>query len=154
MTTPTTSAETTAAAEAAAASEAGFYPAAQDALKGRFPRVYRRLGVPASPTYPYLVLAVTPGRGDTYTLDGSPGVRWGLVTVQAFGRSDEGAQAAASAATAALLGHRLDVPGWETTPCRLALDPTPTEDPDDAGVAGLTLAITFTATPLLTPQEA
>lgn len=102
-------------------------------------------------TYPYGVYSATLGRGDSYGLDSSEGVRWGRVVVQTFGRTGTSALAKAEEVRAALVGLRLDIDGYETTPVRAELDPVVTRDPDDAGVVNVTATYTFTATQL---QEA
>lgn len=123
-----------------------FYDAAESLVAANVQRVYKRREVPASPTYPYAVLTVTLGRGDTYTLEAEHGVRWGRITAQTFGRTDDGADQTAEGVTQALLDQRLTVAGWDVTPCVMELDPAETDDPDDSGVVGRTLTLTFTAT--------
>lgn len=122
-----------------------FYDAAESLVAATGASVYPRRGVPERPTYPYIVLSVVLGRGDGYTLDATHGLRWGRVVAQTFGHTDAGADQAAEQVIDALLDTPLGVDGWETTPCLLELDPTETDDPDDAGVAGRTLTLTFTA---------
>ena len=111
-------------------------------------RVYRVNRVPAKPAYPYAVFSAQLGRGDGYTLDSSHGLRWGRVVVQVFSDVVDGATARMEAITTALLDKRLPVAGWDATPLRFELDPTPpTRDPDTNGVVGITAPFTFTATP-------
>lgn len=110
------------------------------------PRLYPLNAVPNGPQYPYGTYAATLGRGDTYTLDDTEGVRWLRVVVQTFGKTASSALAKAEAATDALKGVRLTVAGYETTRLHVELDPTVTRDPDDKGVVGVTTTLTATAT--------
>lgn len=111
-------------------------------------RLYPIGQVPKGPTYPYGVFSAALGRGDGYTLDEAPGLRWVRVTFQGFGHTPHSALAVTEAFISALLGTALEVDGVSTTPLRLELDPTiPTRDPDDSGV----LAVTTT---LIATQEA
>lgn len=109
-------------------------------------RLYSTNSVPARPTYPYVVFSVIDGRGDALTLDGSPGLRWGIVAVQCFSRTLDGASDAMGVVRDALEGRRLDAPGFDCTPLTLPIDPAINRDPDDDGVVGITAAFTFTAT--------
>jgi hypothetical protein len=110
------------------------------------PRVYVTNAVPATPTYPYSAYSATFGRGDTYTLDSTHGVRWGRLVWQSFGKTLQAALDQNDRAVAALLDVRLAVTGYSLTPCRMELDPAIVRDPDDNGVVGVTTTLTFTAT--------
>lgn len=109
-------------------------------------RLYPLNEVPKNPTYPYGTYAASLGRGDTYLLDSTEGVRWGRVVVQTFGEDVNGALAKAEAARAALVGTALTVVGYRTTPLRSELDPQVVRDPDTRGVVGVTATYIFTAT--------
>lgn len=110
-------------------------------------RLYSVNGVPATPTYPYATYSASLGRGDVYLNDGREGVRWGRITLQAFGKTATAADTKYEEIRAALVGTALDITGYDATPCRAELDPTPiARDPDTSGVAGLTFTLTFTAT--------
>lgn len=110
-------------------------------------RVYPVNQVPIEPQYPYAAYSASLGRGDSYTLDSREGVRWGRVVVQVFSKTDAALDAKYEQIRAALDGTSLAITGYETTPCRAELDPTPVDrDPDDAGVIGVTATFTFTAT--------
>lgn len=111
-------------------------------------RLYPLNGVPKSPAYPYGSYSATLGRGDSYTLDSREGIRWGRITVQSFGKTASSALLTAEATRFALIGVRLDIDGYDTTPVRSELDPVVVRDPDDAGVVAVTTTYTFTATPL------
>lgn len=108
-------------------------------------RLYSINAVPASPTYPYGSWSAVLGRGDTYTLDSARGLRWGRITAQFFGKTEASATTLAEQFIAALLDKTLGITGFQTTPCRLELDPAVTRDPDNQGVVGVTVALTFTA---------
>lgn len=110
------------------------------------PRLYELNSVPASPTYPYGVYSATLGRGETYTLDITYGVRFGRIVVQIFGKTADSALSLMESVIFALLDNRLTIAGYEATACLLELDPTVTRDPDDKGVVGVTATFTFTAT--------
>jgi hypothetical protein len=109
-------------------------------------RVYATNAVPPTPTYPYSVYSATLGRGDTYALDSTAGVRWGRIVWQSFGKTLQAALDQNDRAVAALLDVRLTVTGYSLTPCRMELDPAVTRDPDANGVVGVTTTLTFTAT--------
>lgn len=109
-------------------------------------RLYGLNSVPASPAYPYGSYSASLGRGDTYLLDSSEGVRWGRVTVQTFGRTATSALAKAEEVRTALVGTALAIDSYSTTPCRSELDPAIVRDPDDSGVVAVTATYTFTAT--------
>lgn len=108
-------------------------------------RLYALNDVPDGPTKPYGSYTATLGRGDAYTLS-AEGIRWGRVVVQTFGNTATSALSKAEAVRAALVGTRLAITGYETTPCRAELDPVVTRDPDDSGLVGVTATYTFTAT--------
>lgn len=117
------------------------------------PRLWALGSVPDRPLEngePYGAYSATLGRGDTYTLS-AEGIRWGRVVMQTFGHTATAALAKAEAARAALVGTRLDITGYDTTPCRGELDPVITRDPDDNTVIGVTTTCTFTATKEATP---
>lgn len=109
-------------------------------------RLYEVGKVPASPTYPYGSYAASLGRGDTYLLSADEGVRWGRVTVQAFGKTASSALAKAEEVRAALFGAHLAITGFAATPIRTELDPVVVRDPNDSGVVGVTATYTFTVT--------
>lgn len=109
-------------------------------------RLYAIGSVPASPTYPYGSYSASLGRGDTYMLDATEGVRWGRVTVQTFGKTAASALAKAEEARAALAGTALAITEYDATPLLAELDPIVVRDPADAGVIGVTATFTFTAT--------
>lgn len=111
------------------------------------PRLYPLGGVPKLPDYPYGVYSASLGRGDSYTLDSREGLRWGRVVVQTFGKTAASALSLSEDIRAALVGVRLDITGYETTPCRVELDPQMLRDPDDNVVIGVPATYTFTATP-------
>lgn len=120
---------------------------AVEALLSPVPDLYPLGKVPPKPKYPYGTVAATLGRGDAYTLDVSHGLRWGRVTVQCFGQTEDSATDLMQRAVDALLDQCLEPFGWECTPLLLELDPTiPTRDPDGGGVIGTTATFTFTAT--------
>jgi hypothetical protein len=108
-------------------------------------RLYPLNEVPSTPTKPYGSYSATLGRGDVYTLS-AEGIRWGRVVVQTFGNTATSALSKAEAARTALVGTRLAITGYETTPCRAELDPVVNRDPDDSGLVGVTATYTFTAT--------
>ncbi len=108
-------------------------------------RLYGLGAVPTSPAYPYGTYSAALGRGDAYTL-ATEGVRWGRVVVQTFGKTPTSALAVTEAVRAALVDARLDITGYDTSPCRAELDPQVTRDPDDNGVLVVTTTFTFTAT--------
>lgn len=111
-----------------------------------FPRVYDRGSVPDNPTYPYVVLSASLGRGDAYTLDSTYGVRHGRVVGQAFSPLAAAARAAAEDVIDQLLDHALAFdPGFLGTPMRIELDPTDTESEADRGIEGVTFTLDFTA---------
>lgn len=101
--------------------------------------------VPASPAYPYGTYSATLGRADNYLLDRSEGLRWGLIVVQTFGRTADSALATAEAARSALVGHNLDISGYEATPIAADMDPAVVRDPDNEGVVAVTTTLSFTA---------
>lgn len=109
-------------------------------------RLYPVNGVPSDPQYPYGVFSAVLGRGDTYSLDGLEGVRWGRIVVQTFGRAATSALEHGEEARAALAGAVLDVDGYETTAVRAELDPQIVRDPNTQGVVSVTATYTFTAT--------
>jgi hypothetical protein len=109
------------------------------------PRLQPMNGV-VDKTYPYGVYSATFGRGDTYTNDGTEGVRWGRIVLQTFGRTTDSATDLYDQARAALVGKVLTVDGSPIGPITGELDPAVTRDPDDAGVVGVTTTFTFTAT--------
>lgn len=110
-------------------------------------RLYPLGGVPASPSYPYGVYSASLGRGDVTGLDGLEGIRWGQVVLQTFGRTADSALSLGEQVRSHLVGKRLVITGYETTPCEQGLDPSVIRDPDDAGVIDVTQTFTFTATP-------
>lgn len=116
-------------------------------------RLYPLGSVPAKPLEngePYGSYSATLGRGDTYTLS-AEGVRWGRVVVQTFAHTAAGALDKSEQVRTALAGTRLDITGYDATPCRVELDPTFVRDPDDSTVIGVTTTYTFTATKGATP---
>lgn len=108
---------------------------------------FQPLGGVTDKTYPYGVYSATLGRGDVPSLDGNEGIRWGQVVVQTFSRTASEALNLAEAVRADLVGIRLNITGYDATPCEQQLDPTVVRDPDDNGVVGVTQTFTFTATP-------
>lgn len=105
------------------------------------------LGSVTDKTPPYGVFSVSLGSGDTYSLAALHGVRHGLVTVQTFGRTAAAALRLMDEVTDALLDRRLEVEGWETTPCTAAFRaPRAVRDPDDEAWVGATQAFPFAAT--------
>ena len=109
-------------------------------------RLYKLGEVPPSPEYPYGAYSAVLGRGDSRTLDGAEGMRWGRIVIQTFGRTADAAIAKAEDARDALVGTRLAVTGYETTPVGGELDPSVVRDPADTGVVSVTQTLTFTAT--------
>lgn len=117
------------------------------AATANVPRMYPLNGVPSSPDYPYGSYSAVLGRGDVLSLDGSEGLRWGQVVVQTFGRTTDSALDHAEKARTALVDTRLEIAGYDTTPCTEPFDPAVIRDPDDSGVVAVTRTFTFTATP-------
>lgn len=109
-------------------------------------RLYAVNSVPASPTYPYGSYSASLGRGDSYLLDNTEGIRWGRVVVQTFGKTATSALAKAEEVRAALRGVRLVITGFTATGLRSELDPAVVRDPDDNGVVAVTTTFNFTAT--------
>jgi hypothetical protein len=109
-------------------------------------RLYPTNSVPASPTYPYGSYSASLGRGDTFGLDESEGVRWGRIVAQTFGKTLASALAKAEEFRAAVVGVALDIDGYDATPIRSELDPAVVRDPDNAGIVAVTTTYTFTAT--------
>lgn len=109
-------------------------------------RLFPLNGVTGTITYPYGTYSASLGRGDTYLLDSTEGIRHGRVVTQSFGKTAASALAKNEETRAALVGTSLDITGYDTTPCRAELDPTIVRDPDTAGVVGVTSTYTFTAT--------
>ncbi len=109
-------------------------------------RAYQLGSVPAAPTYPYGVYSAALGRGDSYTLDATEGVRHGRITVQTFGKTTESALALAEQIRTALVGIRLTITDHSCDAIRAELDPQIVRDPDVGGVVGVTATYTFTAT--------
>lgn len=112
------------------------------------PAVVRRYplgGVPAQPTYPYLVYSVAPDRDESYTLDGDS-VPFYRVVFQSFGRTLTSALDIDEKATEELRGRVLDVDGHDCSPCRREIGSAVVRDPDASGVVGVTTTLTFTAT--------
>lgn len=110
------------------------------------PRVYALGDVPQSPEYPYSVYSASLGRGATYLLDNTEGIRLGRIVTQSFGRTAASAEAHCELLRAALVNQVLAITGFATTALRSELDPSMTRDPDDTGVIGITSTLTFTAT--------
>lgn len=110
-------------------------------------RLYPVGGVPAKPIYPYGVYSALLGGGDAYTLDSRHGLRYGLASVQTFGKTTASATDLMEKTTARLLDTSLDFDGYApTTPLRAGLDqPAVNRDPDDNGVITVTMPFTFTA---------
>ena len=94
----------------------------------------------------YGVYTASLGRGDTYTLDATEGVRWGRITMQTFGKTTESAVALAEQVRDSLVGIRLTITGHSCDPIRAELDPQIIRDPDVGGVVGVTATYVFTAT--------
>lgn len=110
------------------------------------PRLYELGSAPSGVEYPYGVYSASLGRADTYTLDGTHGLRHGRVTVQTFGRTADSALSWMDDVVEALLDRRLAVSGLTCTPLAIELDPSVVRDSDDNGVIGVTATLTFTAT--------
>ena len=112
-------------------------------------RAYKINAVPAPPVYPYLVFSAVFTNPDSYTLDANYGVRWGRVTLQAFGRTLDSADAIHSEALDVLLDQSLNVTDWDCGPCGVGnggLIGAVVRDPDDNGVVGITTSLVFAAT--------
>lgn len=111
------------------------------------PRVYPVGGVPPKPGDTYAVYSASLGGGGAYTLDSRHGLRHGLVSIQTFGKTLEGASAYMQKFVDRLLDKTLDFDGFApSTPLRAGLDqPAINRDPDDNGVITVTLPFTFTA---------
>ncbi|MBO9523919.1 MAG: hypothetical protein J7518_20485 [Nocardioidaceae bacterium] len=111
------------------------------------PRLYQLGKVPASPTYPYGVYSAVLGGGGYYTLDSETKQRYGVVTLQAFGKTTDSATDLLEDALGALLDKQLTFDDYKpTTPLRAALDqPSINRDPNDTGVIATTMPLTFLA---------
>lgn len=100
-------------------------------------RVYPVGGVPAGPTYPYIVIGYAPNAPIVRTLDGS-GNRVSRFTVQHFSRSDDGLEELADATFTTFDGQQVE---GETCWQELA---TPIfRDSDDSGVLSITHTYRF-----------
>lgn len=98
-------------------------------------RVYATNEVPASPTYPYVVLAFSPAAPTIRTLDGS-GDPAGRFTVQHFAESDDALDDLTAITFATFDGQELPL---EHGPICIQQQATPTyRDPDDRGVLTIT----------------
>ena len=122
--------------------------AVSQVLSGSMPerRVYPLGSVPASPSYPYSVVGVTPDLAGNYTLDATHGTRNYRIWVQSFGRTAESALAYNEVADTNLLDASLEVDGYDCGPIRVQVGGSMTRDPDDEGVVGVTSAYIFTTT--------
>lgn len=119
--------------------------AAVDALTAAgIKRVYPMGGVPASPTYAYVVVTVTRVTPGAYALAGGHGVITWRLTTQTFGRTTAEVEAVDSLAFDALQDRQL-LPLIECGPCDLQVS-NATRDPDDDGVLGVTSSYLFTVT--------
>lgn len=104
---------------------------------GGFTRVYPIGAVPASPTYPYVVIGYSPNAPEVRTIDGS-GDQLQRFTVQHFGRSADSVEAMSDTTFATFDG--VQVLG-ETCSQEIA---TPIfRDPDDGGVLSTTHTYRF-----------
>lgn len=111
------------------------------------PRVYPLGSVPNKPGDTYGTYSAVLGGGGAYTLDSRHGLKHGLVSVQTFGKTQEGASAYMQKFVDRLLDSSLSFDGYQpTTPLRAAIDqPAINRDPDDNGVITVTMPFTFTA---------
>lgn len=107
-------------------------------------------GVPTTPTTPYLVVSVTAGAGQSYTLDTSYGVKAYRVVVQAVGKTIGEVSRAIDKADVAFEDKRLTIPGMDCTPLagseRVASPVI--RDPDGGGLLTCTVLYPFAVTPV------
>lgn len=104
-------------------------------------RVYKFGAIPASPSYPYVVLAPALGAPDVRMLAG-PGKPMGRFTVQLFGRAVDTLTDAAALTFTAFEGKELtDLAGspvaWQE------ISTPPYRDPDTSGVLNITQTFRF-----------
>jgi len=114
-------------------------------------RVHSAGSVPANPTYPYQVIAVSSLDADTYTLDASFGTRSWRIVVESYARTHDHATHLDELAHDAFLDQRLDVPGWDLGPCLREVGSGVYRDPDDNGVMRVVSTFVTTATRTTTP---
>lgn len=95
-------------------------------------RAYKFGSVPASPGYPYAVLALDSGTPNGRTGDGQAGRVYRL-TVQCFGRESDSVSDLARLADLAFEGTELDTISGQPVSTR-ELSTPPYRDPDDLGV--------------------
>jgi hypothetical protein len=104
---------------------------------GSAARVYPVGAVPASPTYPYVVVGYAPNVPLVRSLDGS-GDPVGRFTVQHFGRSAASVEAEAAESFALFDGGEVD-----GEVCEQEMATPIYRDPDDAGVLSITHTYRF-----------
>lgn len=109
-------------------------------------RVHEVGKVPATPATPYLVMSVSTGSAENYSLAAEHGSRSYRVVVQAIGASDGEVGFAVDKAESAFLDNRLTVAGFDTTPCAPEVSSQIIRDPDGGALLSMTLTYTFTAT--------
>lgn len=112
-------------------------------------RVYEFGSVPASPTYPYAVLAVTFADALGYTLDAHHGPQRHRIVCQSFGRSLASAQDVDDDLRATFLDQPLAIEGsgWESDPAEPEVASALVRDPDTSGVIGITSTFTVVVAP-------
>lgn len=104
------------------------------------------LGGVTDKRYPYAVYSASLGSGDGYSLTARNGLRHGLVSVQTFGETTDGALTLMEAIANRLLDEVLAVDGWDLSPMTAQFrSPRVNRDPDDQGVVGATQAFSFVA---------
>jgi hypothetical protein len=110
-------------------------------------RVYKEGAVPANPTFPYAVVAVTFDRAAGYTLDADHGVGDYRITTRSISTNFDGAIDTDARARGALLDKRIAANGKTYGPGRLQVGSAVVRDPDGGSV------ITVTSTYLFATNE-
>jgi len=124
-----------------------FSDAAIAAVDDTVLRVYKSDKVPATPTYPYMVLWTSFDGAEAYRSDATHGLGSYRVTTQAVGKSEDSATDLDGLARAALLDKRLAAGGKEYGPGRMQVGAALVRDPDGGAV------ITVTSTYLFATEE-
>lgn len=114
-------------------------------------QVHEQGKVPASPVTPYAVVSVSAGATGNYRLSGQHGSRGYRVAVQCFGKTKGELGRVVDAAEAAFLDRRIDLDGFDTSPCMTEVATPVVRDPDGGGSLYCLLTFTFNAYPTETP---